>query len=161
MISHFSHRLLTQGPGWTTPTGSANADIYAAQDAQQSAAPNTAAAMAANVSAAAGLGAQPTSFAAAMNAASTMPGAMTDPAAGAGDSDSDGTADGANGGTDSQQLALAGPLLGHHHGSVLSSSTGQGAVSSGAQNPGQGGAAPSASVANALQTYRAVARGLH
>ena len=164
MISHLSHRLLTQGQGWTTPTGSGNADVYAAEDAQQSAAPNSAAAMAANVSAAAGLGAQPTSFAAAMNAASTMPGLAT----GEGDDDGTGAATkgGANGTTDPTQLALAGPLLGHHHGSLLTATTGQGAVSSGAQSQGQGTnqgtiAPSSPSVANALQAYQSVARGLH
>ncbi len=169
MISHLSHRLLTQGQGWTTPTGSGNADVYAAEDAQQSAAPNSAAAMAANVSAAAGLGAQPTSFAAAMNAASTMPGLAT----GEGDDDGAGAATkgGANGTTDPTQFALAGPLLGHHHGSLLTATTGQGAVSSGAQkSPGQGAnqgtnqgtiAPSSPSVANALQAYQSVARGLH
>ncbi len=165
MISHLSHRLLTQGQGWTTPTGSGNADVYAAEDAQQSAAPNSAAAMAANVSAAAGLGAQPTSFAAAMNAASTMP----DLATGEGDDDGAGAATkgGANGTTDPTQFALAGPLLGHHHGSLLTATTGQGAVSSGAQkSPGQGAnqgtiAPSSPSVANALQAYQSVARGLH
>jgi hypothetical protein len=167
MISHLSHRLLPQGPGWTTPTGSGNADVYAAQDAQRGAAPSSAAAMAANVSAAAGLGAQPTSFAAAMNAASAMPGAATDDD---GDSESDGageaTTGGASGTSDPQQLALAGPLLGHHHGSVLSSNAGHGAALPGtpgqSQGQSQGTMAPSSSsVANALQTYQSVARGLH
>ncbi len=169
MISHLSHRHLTQSQGWTTPAGSgSNADIYAAQDAQKTAAPNSAAAMAANVSAAAGLGAQPTSFAAAMNAASTMPALATDDdgdgedTAAATKSDPSGSTTGT---TDPTQLALAGPLLGHHHGSLLTSSLGQGAgqgPSSGARNQGQGAIAPSSpSVANALQAYQSVARGLH
>ncbi len=150
MISHFSHRILTQG--WTTPAGSSNADLYAAQSAQKNAPANSAAAMATNVSAAAGLGASASPFAAAMEEASAGGGTMADD----GGSDS---ADGADGAASPQQLALAGPLLGHHHGSILS---GTRTETDPKATPGQGSAltAPS-SVKSALQTYQTIARGLH
>ncbi len=158
MISHLSHRLLTQSQSWTPPTGSGNADMLAAQDAQKNAAPNSAAAMAANVSAAAGLGAQPTSFAAAMNAAGTISNPATDnsddPTGAAAGSEASDTAE-------TQQFALAGPLLGHHHGSLLSAGT-SGTPS---QSPGSAQGTitpPSSAIANALHAYRqSAAHGLH
>ncbi len=153
MISHVSHRLLNQG--WTTPAGTGNADIYAAMDTQQNAAPSSAAAMANNASAAAGLGAGAPSFAAAMNAASVL--SQTNAA----DGGDDETADTGTGSTaDPEQVALAGPMLGHHHASALVT-TQQGAPTSGTTGQASGSTAPATPVANALRAYQSAARGLH
>lgn len=146
MIGSLPHRILSQIHAWAPPSGSGNADIYTALQKRHSAAAGTADATMANASAAAGLGATPGSFTAAMSAAGSAAshsGQAAVPAVGGADGDpASGTS----------PLALAGPLLGRHQ-SAENATTGNGAPS--------GSAANSSLLSNAHQAYRAAAQGQH
>jgi hypothetical protein len=148
MIGSLPHHILSHAHAWTPPSGTGNADIFAALQKRHNAAPGTADATAANASAAAALGATPGAFGAAMSAAGSATGsgsgsaAAPAPSAVGGDPSSDGL-------SDASPLALAGPLLGRHQ-STENATTGTGASATNAST-----------LSNAHQAYRAAAHGLH
>ncbi len=144
MIGSLSHHILSQAHAWTPPSGTGNADIFAALQKRHNAAPGTADATAANASAAAALGATPGTFSAAMSAAGSASGSAASlvPSMIGGDPSPDTL-------SDASPLALAGPLLGRHQ-STENATTGTGAS-----------AAQASALSGAHQAYRAVAHGLH
>jgi len=144
MIGSLPHHILSHAHAWTPPSGTGNADIFAALQKRHNAAPGTADATAANASAAAALGATPGTFSAAMSAAGSPSGSAASPVPRTigGDPSPDAL-------NDASPLALAGPLLGRHQ-STENATTGTGASATNAST-----------LSNAHQAYRAAAHGLH